>query len=84
MILASSRHTPCGPVVEKFGPLLSRLLRRSSFCTTREKKEGIQVTYAGVLSTASDLVFSGGREEYFYALNGARESCFGAPRLAGK
>jgi alcohol dehydrogenase (cytochrome c) len=27
------------------------------------------VTYAGVLSTASDLVFSGGREGYFYALN---------------
>jgi alcohol dehydrogenase (cytochrome c) len=27
------------------------------------------VTYAGVLSTAADLVFSGGREGYFYALN---------------
>jgi alcohol dehydrogenase (cytochrome c) len=27
------------------------------------------ITYAGVLSTASDLVFSGGREGYFYALN---------------
>ena len=27
------------------------------------------VTDAGVLSTASDLVFSGGREGYFYALN---------------
>ena len=27
------------------------------------------VTYAGVLTTASDLVFSGGREGYFYALN---------------
>jgi len=27
------------------------------------------VTYAGVLSTATDLVFSGGREGYFYALN---------------
>ena len=27
------------------------------------------VTYAGVLTTASDLVFSGGREGYFYALS---------------
>jgi alcohol dehydrogenase (cytochrome c) len=27
------------------------------------------VTDAGVMSTASDLVFSGGREGYFYALN---------------
>jgi alcohol dehydrogenase (cytochrome c) len=27
------------------------------------------VTYAGVLTTASDLLFSGGREGYFYALN---------------
>jgi alcohol dehydrogenase (cytochrome c) len=27
------------------------------------------VTWAGVLSTASDLVFSGGREGYFYALD---------------
>jgi alcohol dehydrogenase (cytochrome c) len=28
------------------------------------------ITWAGVLSTASDLVFSGGREGYFYALDG--------------
>jgi glucose dehydrogenase len=28
------------------------------------------VTDAGVLSTASDLVFSGGREGYFFALDG--------------
>ncbi len=27
------------------------------------------ITWAGVLSTASDLVFSGGREGYFFALN---------------
>jgi alcohol dehydrogenase (cytochrome c) len=27
------------------------------------------VTYAGVLTTASDVLFSGGREGYFYALN---------------
>ena len=27
------------------------------------------ITWAGVLSTASDLVFSGGREGYFYALD---------------
>jgi alcohol dehydrogenase (cytochrome c) len=33
-----------------------------------EYKTG-DVTYAGVLSTVSDLVFSGGREGYFYALN---------------
>ncbi len=29
------------------------------------------ITWAGVLSTASDLVFSGGREGYFYALDAA-------------
>jgi alcohol dehydrogenase (cytochrome c) len=28
------------------------------------------ITWAGVLSTATDLVFSGGREGYFFALNG--------------
>jgi alcohol dehydrogenase (cytochrome c) len=27
------------------------------------------VTYAGVLTTSSDVLFSGGREGYFYALN---------------
>jgi glucose dehydrogenase len=27
------------------------------------------VTWAGVLSTTTDLVFSGGREGYFFALN---------------
>jgi len=42
------------------------------------------VTYAGVLSTASDLVFSGGREGYFYALNARRENAFGRSRWEGK
>ena len=27
------------------------------------------ITWAGVLSTTTDLVFSGGREGYFFALN---------------
>jgi outer membrane protein assembly factor BamB len=39
---------------------------------TGEKKwehKMTDITWAGVLTTASDLLFSGGREGYFYALN---------------
>ena len=42
------------------------------------------VTYAGVLTTASDLVFSGGREGYFYALNARTGELLGRTALGGQ
>ena len=42
------------------------------------------VTYAGVLSTASDLVFSGGREGYFYALNARTAELLWRTALGGQ
>jgi alcohol dehydrogenase (cytochrome c) len=42
------------------------------------------ITWAGVLSTASDLVFSGGREGYFYALDGRNGSLLWKAALGGQ
>ncbi len=42
------------------------------------------ITWAGVLSTASDLVFSGGREGYFYALDGRNGNLLWKASLGGQ
>ena len=42
------------------------------------------ITWAGVLSTASDLVFSGGREGYFYALDANNGSLLWKVSLGGQ
>jgi alcohol dehydrogenase (cytochrome c) len=42
------------------------------------------ITWAGVLSTASDLVFSGGREGYFYALDGKNGKLLWKVSLGGQ
>jgi alcohol dehydrogenase (cytochrome c) len=42
------------------------------------------ITWAGVLSTASDLVFSGGREGYFYALDGKTGNLLWKQNLGGQ
>jgi alcohol dehydrogenase (cytochrome c) len=42
------------------------------------------ITWAGVLSTASDLVFSGGREGYFFALNGRTGELLWRMNLGGQ
>jgi alcohol dehydrogenase (cytochrome c) len=42
------------------------------------------ITWAGVLSTASDLVFSGGREGYFYALDGRNGNLLWKVSLGGQ
>ena len=42
------------------------------------------ITWAGVLSTASDLVFSGGREGYFYALDGKNGNLLWKVSLGGQ
>ena len=42
------------------------------------------ITWAGVLTTASDLLFSGGKEGYFFALDAAPDSCSGRARSAGR
>ena len=53
---------------------------------TGEKKwefKMTDVTGAGILSTASDLVFTGNREGYFYALDGKNGSILWRTRLGG-
>ena len=42
------------------------------------------ITWAGVLSTASDVVFSGGREGYFFALDGKTGSLLWKAALGGQ
>jgi alcohol dehydrogenase (cytochrome c) len=42
------------------------------------------ITWAGVLSTASDLVFSGGREGYFFALDGKNGDLLWKQNLGGQ
>jgi alcohol dehydrogenase (cytochrome c) len=42
------------------------------------------ITWAGVLSTASDLVFSGGREGYFFALDGRNGNLLWKASLGGQ
>jgi alcohol dehydrogenase (cytochrome c) len=42
------------------------------------------ITWAGVLSTASELVFSGGREGYFFALDGRNGSLLWKVPLGGQ
>ena len=43
------------------------------------------ITWGGVLSTAGDLVFGGGREGYLLALDATTAaSCCGVPRSAGR
>ncbi len=42
------------------------------------------ITWAGVLSTASDLVFSGGREGYFFALDGTNGNLLWKQQLGGQ
>jgi alcohol dehydrogenase (cytochrome c) len=42
------------------------------------------ITWAGVLSTASDLVFSGGREGYFYALDAKNGNLLWRQNLGGQ
>jgi alcohol dehydrogenase (cytochrome c) len=42
------------------------------------------ITWAGVLSTGSDLVFSGGREGYFYALDGKTGNLLWKQNLGGQ
>ena len=42
------------------------------------------ITWAGVLSTASDVVFSGGREGYFFALDGKTGSLLWKIALGGQ
>jgi alcohol dehydrogenase (cytochrome c) len=42
------------------------------------------ITWAGVLSTASDLVFSGGREGYFFALDGRNGTLLWKVPLGGQ
>ena len=54
---------------------------------TGEKKweyKMTDITWAGVLSTASDLVFSGGREGYFYALDGKNGKLLWKVSLGGQ
>ena len=41
-------------------------------------------TWGGVLTTASDLVFSGGREGYFYALDGNNGNLLWKQNLGGQ
>jgi alcohol dehydrogenase (cytochrome c) len=43
----------------------------------------INVTDAGILTTATDLLFSGNREEYFYALNARTGDLLWKSRLGG-
>ena len=42
------------------------------------------ITWAGVLSTAGDVVFSGGREGYFFALDGRNGSLLWKAALGGQ
>ena len=42
------------------------------------------ITWAGVLSTASDLVFSGGRDGYFFALDGKNGNLLWKQSLGGQ
>ncbi len=42
------------------------------------------ITLAGVLSTATDLVFSGGREGYFFALDGRTGALLWKVALGGQ
>ncbi len=42
------------------------------------------ITWAGVLSTGSDLVFSGGREGYFFALDGKTGNLLWQKNLGGQ
>src|SRR5262249_21288690 len=42
------------------------------------------VTYAGVLTTASDVLFSGGGEGYFYALDGRTGEMLWRSALGGQ
>ena len=42
------------------------------------------ITWAGVLSTASDVVFSGGREGYFFALDGRNGTLLWKAALGGQ
>jgi alcohol dehydrogenase (cytochrome c) len=42
------------------------------------------ITWAGVLSTAGDVVFSGGREGYFFALDGRNGSLLWKASLGGQ
>ena len=42
------------------------------------------VTWAGVLTTASDLLFSGGREGYFYALDAKNGNLLWKASLGGQ
>ncbi|HEY4364301.1 MAG TPA: PQQ-dependent dehydrogenase, methanol/ethanol family [Bryobacteraceae bacterium] len=42
------------------------------------------ITWAGVLSTGSDLVFSGGKEGYFYALDGTNGKLLWKQNLGGQ
>ncbi len=42
------------------------------------------ITWAGVLSTAGDVVFSGGREGYFFALDGRSGSLLWKVALGGQ
>jgi alcohol dehydrogenase (cytochrome c) len=54
---------------------------------TGEKKwehKMTDITWAGVLSTASDLVFSGGREGYFYALDAKTGNLLWKQNLGGQ
>ena len=54
---------------------------------TGEKKwefKMTDITWAGVLTTASDLLFSGGREGYFYALDARNGSLLWKTNLGGQ
>jgi alcohol dehydrogenase (cytochrome c) len=44
----------------------------------------VDVTDSGVLSTASDLVFAGGREGYFYALDARTGAVLWRQMLGGQ
>jgi alcohol dehydrogenase (cytochrome c) len=96
------RFTGAAPVMPvrmvQPGPMLNRRLPEEGYGAvqafdpkTGEKKweyRMTDVTDSGILSTASDLVFSGGREGYFFALDAATgallwKTSVGAPVSAG-
>ena len=96
------RFTGAAPVMPvrmvQPGPMLNRRLPEEGYGAvqafdpkTGEKKwefKMTDVTDSGILSTASDLVFSGGREGYFFALDAATgtllwKTSVGAPVSAG-
>ena len=96
------RFTGAAPVMPvrmvQPGPMINRRLPAEGYGAvqafdpkTGEKKwefKMTDVTDSGILSTASDLVFSGGREGYFFALDAATgallwKASVGAPVSAG-